>query len=364
MFLKSISIDGFRNLASVRLDFSERCNVLLGKNGQGKTSALEAVNLLSSGKSFRASSVSEMIAFNRDKAVVSGKVTSSKLSLETDLRAELSRSGKSKFFVHDKETKLSAGYLGKLIVVAFVPTDTEIIRGAPAERRRFLDKHLVDIYPGHLTTLLRYQKALKSKISLLSSGQASASLIDPWDRIMAETAAEITALRERFISDLQHHISAILPLIAPRDGEVKLSLKKALIDPESRDQQAYYQAFLAHRSREIASQRALLGPHRDDLCVLLSAVTAREYSSQGQARTLTLLLKLAVIELIEEKTGEKPLVLLDDVDSELDEARARFIFDVFAERNRQIFISSTTKNDLWPENSKILKVENGVIIEG
>ena len=361
MFLKSISINSLRNLQPASIEFSPQCNVFLGKNGQGKTSALEAINLLGSGKSFRSSSNSEMIAFSSDHASVSGLVLSSKLTLDTELRTELFRASKSKFLIHDKETKLSSGYLGKLIVVAFVPTDTEIIRGAPSERRQFLDKHLVDIYPQHLATLLRYQKALKSKMALLSSGEASPNLLDPWDKILAETAAEITATRQQFILELEEHITAILPLVAPKDGNLKLSLKKTSIEEEKPDAESYYRAICAIRAREIASQRALIGAHRDDLLILLSGSQAREYSSQGQARTLTLLLKLAVIELIESKTGESPVVLLDDVDSELDEGRAKFLFNVFAEKKRQIFISSTTRNDLWPEESKIFAVLDGQI---
>ena len=118
---------------------------------------------------------------------------------------------------------------------------------------------------------------------------------------------------------------------------------------------------MENRFKEIASERALVGPHRDDLTILLSGTKAREFSSQGQARTLTLLLKLAVIELVETTTSESPIVVLDDVDSELDEGRAKFLFDVFSERKRQVFISSTNKSDLWPKDSQILMVEDGQI---
>lgn len=361
MFLKSLSVNAIRNLQSLRLEFSPQCNVFLGKNGQGKTSILEAINLLGSGKSFRTSSNSEMIVFTAEQASVSGQVVSSKLSLDTEMRTELGRSTKSKFFIHDKEAKLSDGYLGKLIVVAFVPTDTEIIRGSPSERRKFLDKHLVDIYPQHLSVLLRYQKALKSKLAILSSGIANSELLDPWDRIIAETGAEITATRQQFILELEEHITSILPLLAPKDGLLKLCLKKTSLEEEKPSPEIYYKQILAIRAREIASQRALIGPHRDDLSIVLSGSQAREFSSQGQARTLTLLLKLAVIELIESKLGESPVVLLDDVDSELDETRAKFLFNVFAEKNRQIFISSTTRNDLWPKDAKIFMVLEGQI---
>jgi DNA replication and repair protein RecF len=318
---------------------------------------------LGSGKSFRTASSSETISFPSELARISGEIVSPNLDLKTDLRVELSRKARTRFFVHEKDSKLSDGYLGKLIVVSFVPSDTEIIRGGPSERRKFLDKHLVDIYPSHLNTLIRYQKALKSKLAILGSGAAKASLLDPWDSILAETAAQITATREQFITDLGEHIGVILPLIAPKDGEVGLNLKKTSLECESLIPSAedYYKAFLAIRPREIASERALIGPHRDDLSITLSGMQSREFSSQGQARTLTLLLKLGVIELIESKTKESPIVLLDDVDSELDEGRARFLFNVFAEKERQIFISSTTRSDLWPREANIFEIADGQI---
>lgn len=363
MYLKSLSINSFRNIESLNLEFSKKCNVLLGKNGQGKTSILEAAYLLGSGKSFRSATLSEAISFSKDFASVNGEIMSTRHELTTELRCDLSRKGRTKFFFHDKELALTKGYLGKLIVVCFVPSDTEIIRGGPSERRKFLDKHLVDIYPAHLNSLMRYQKALKSKMSLLVTGSATASLLDPWDQILAESGSQITLSREQFIADLKEHISAVLPLIAPEDGAIGLKLNKTgVTDISSPNPDDYYRAILEIRAREIASERALVGPHRDDLLLTLAGSQAREFSSQGQARTLTLLLKLGVIELIESKTGESPVVLLDDVDSELDERRAKFLFNVFAEKQRQVFISSTTRTSLWPAEAKIFEIVDGQII--
>lgn len=364
MRLQHLSVTGFRNLKDLNVSWSPHANILLGKNGQGKTSILEAIYFLGSGRSFRTSETKEMISFTHEAFRIEGSVAAQR-GTQSMLAAQCAKRGRAKFSLHEKETNLSQGYLGKLVAVAFAPSDTEIVRGAPALRRKFMDKHVVDIYPAHLEVLQRYQRALKSKVSLLVSGSASDEMLEPWDRLLAEEGASMTAMRLRFIADLKSHISLILPLFAPQDGEASIYLQQSTMPhtDTSPSAEEYYQAIVLARPREIASQRALVGPHRDDLSLLLGNAAARDFSSQGQARTLTLLLKLAVAELVEQKTGESPIILLDDADSELDEERARFLFSVFAEKNRQLFISSTTMSNLWPEGGAVFRIETGKILK-
>lgn len=362
MWIESVSISGVRNLQTQTLRFSAGTNLLIGRNGQGKTNCVEALYALGSGRSFRTAHLSELIAQGQENATIAGSIRRQRTDSDISLSLELKTKKKPSFLLNGKESALTQGYLGKLITVTFNPNDVEIIRAGPSARRKFLDKHIIDVYPSYLTSLLRYQRALKSKEALLDEDGTSASDLRPWNVILAQEGAEITKRRLQFVTELFEAVNNVLPLVAPDDGGVTLALKSPHLE-EERDASEYLTVLESLAAREIRLRKTLAGPHRDDLEIILGTLSARDFASQGQARTLTLLLKLAVIELSESKTGESPVVLLDDVDSELDEQRARFLFNEFSRKERQVFITTTTQAQLWPGDTKTFRVSNGVVQE-
>jgi DNA replication and repair protein RecF len=367
MFLQSLEISNFRNIHTASVNFNHHLNVFCGKNGQGKTSFLEAIYFLSCAKSFRTKDKKDLLRVSEQETVAAklkGKVKDSNL-LESELGLIIEPGRSIKFSLHNKDVKFSEGYLGTLLTVCFSPNDLEIIRGEPSLRRNFLDKHLSDIYPAYLALVLRLNKAVKSKIQLLNSDRIGASELDPWDHIIAETSYKIFSFRKVFLNELLEYSINILPLVANTDGELKNDLKSCCYDSlegKDLDIEQIFKLILEKRNKEIILKRCLIGAHRDDFCLSLSGLAVREFSSQGQARTLTLLLKLGVIELIESKTAERPIIILDDVDSELDSERGAFLFKIFAEKNRQLFVSTTDSNKgFFPSSSNFFGVAKGEI---
>ncbi len=363
MFIKDLELHNFRNIKSSKVSFNSRLNIFCGKNGQGKTSFVEGIYFLSCGKSFRTNQKKELINNSSDQSLLKTTVVRAN-DIQSSLQAELTATGSLKLKLNEKDKKLSDGYLGQLLTVSFCPTDLEIIRAEPNARRRFMDKHLSDIYPGYLPTLIRFNKALKTKNTLLAEQNLDTRQLDPWDQLIAETSEQLFKYRQKFLSELEELVANILPLFASSDGKVSFEFISNCCNKETGlSSQEIFAEILNSRSKEIYSRRSLIGAHRDDFTIKLSALSAREYSSQGQARSLVLLLKLGVAELIEQKTNQQPVIILDDVDSELDSGRARFIFDIFSEKNRQIFISSTASTrSFFPENAEFFEVSAGQVI--
>ncbi len=337
MLLDTIKSYHFRNLVDAPIRFSSGVNVIIGKNGQGKTSLLEAIHVLSLTKSFRTSLSKELISWGEKEGSVHAKVLSS--AGEYEIGVSFQERSRTLYLNHQK-VKLLSDYLGKLICVSFSPADLNLLQGAPSERRRFLDKYMVDITPSLIENLLTYNRALQNKNKLLKEGIQDLSLLDPWNDILAREALVIRRERMRFLERLEEKAGAIYRKFSAPDGELALSLLSNY-GAQGDDVDLLINEFKNMRSREAAYGGSLLGPQRDDIEILFGGREARAFASQGQARSMVLSLTLGVIELIEEKFNESPLVLLDDVNSELDLGRSEAFFDLVLRQKRQIFITGT-----------------------
>lgn len=340
MFIRSIRTYQFRNLSDQTVNFSPNANFLYGDNGQGKTNFVEAVGLLSSGRSFRTNHLKELIRWQCGEASVFAELVSNEHALEVGV--SISEEGKAAYINGNRVEYLSA-FLGKLLAVTFSPTDLSLVRGAPQERRRFMDKHLVDFRPGLVNPILEYHRAIKNKNAILKSGSADWKQIDSWDELIAERAIVIFGARQEFLRQIEDKASGFYREFSRSDGELRLRLKSNLgaDDYEDLKPEALLKKLREGREREVAQGAALIGPHRDDMLVELGGKPVRAFASQGQARSVVLALKLSVIELIEEKRQESPLVLLDDVESELDAGRRQKLIDLVFAKQRQVFMTGT-----------------------
>ena len=334
MFVQTLTTYQLRNLDSQKLVLSSGLNIITGRNGQGKTNIVEALNLLSLGKSFRTSKLSELIAWGKDEASVFAEV----VLAESEVRlGVILRKGSRETLVNDDKTPL-VQFVGRLLCVTFSPTDIEVIKGAPQERRRFLDKHLVDLHPGILKNLVSYATALKNKNALLKSGCTDRTKFQPWNRVLAREAALIGATRREFVSRLNEESSRIYSQFAESDGELTTRLKEDI--PEG-DEARIIEVLESEVAREIGMRSSLRGIHKDDLIISIEGKQTRHYASQGQSKSSILALKLGVIELLEKRKGERPVVLLDDVDSELDRVRTSALYGQILKDGRQVFITGT-----------------------
>jgi DNA replication and repair protein RecF len=362
MLLESLEAHQFRNLSG-EVFWGEGLNIIFGENGQGKTSWLEAIYLLATTKSFRTQRPQEAIRFGESLAVVRGRVARSR-DVHRDLQVTLQRNSKSLSLNGKSETV--ANYLSQLHVVSFTADELEVVRGGPDARRRFLDRGVVSLHHSFVQTLADYQRVIKQKNRLLQDISESETgidkareLIEPWNEQITLSGSIIHRARCDYVGRLQQSLQR--RLFGRED--VTIRYMSAL---EGKGDINDYESLLRERltlrlQAELASGYALIGPHRDDLEILLDGRDMRAYGSSGQQRSALILLDLAAISVYHLWHNEYPLFLMDDVDAELDEKRIGRLLEHLKGRT-QTFVT-TSKGDLIKEfakNAKVFDVREGV----
>ena len=361
MYIKQLHIERFRNFAGTGLQFSPGINLIVGQNGQGKTNLLEAAVFLGSTKSFRTPRSAEAIGWGYESCSISGEVNDRAGPFSLGL--VISPKGKQGF-VHDKRVESPQDYLGRLLTITFCPQDTELVRGGPAERRALLDRHLVDQNPSLMVSLVNYGRALRAKMSLIKRGETNYRVIEPWNQVLAREMFPIFKARARFTRELTPRAASLYERFTSSPGEFFSGEYRSPVEGYSSEGEVL-EALARDFSREVSTGLLRLGIHRDDLVLTLSGRGAREFSSQGQARSIVLALKLAILELIEAHRGESPIILLDDVDAELDAHRSDYFFKLMIEQERQVIVTSTDAYHgvLKTESSvQVCEVRGGVIV--
>lgn len=343
MTINSIFLDGFRNYEGFIAQFSPEMNVICGENAQGKTNLVEAIGYLSGAKSYRTRTEQELISFDRQEGFIQAELESRSRSFQVEI--SLSRNARRKILVNHVKIK-KAGELSALLhTVLFCPEDLSLIREGAALRRRFLDLSISQLRPKYAETLSRYQRLLDHKTRILRDYTEKPGLLDVLDEFndgLAKTGAIIIHYRAHFIRRLLTYADEI-----QRDfsGEREvLSLRyqtvKTVKDPFAQPSDIYpylLEHQKSHWQAELSSRSCLSGPHKDDLLSEINGQSAKQYASQGQSRTVALSLKLAERELHREDTGQWPVLLLDDVLSELDTRRQEFVLERI--RGGQVFIT-------------------------
>lgn len=369
MFLKKLQVFDFRNYAHANLEISAAVNIFIGDNAQGKTNMLEAIFALALTKSHRSSHDREMIRWEQPFAMVTGEIEKKYGSYELQLL--LAKQGK-KVKINGLSQKKLSEYIGQLNVVLFAPEDLEIVKGAPSVRRRFLDIEIGQILPAYLHELSQYQRALEQKNNLLRQLQPQQikqhEMITIWNEQLAVYAVKIIRKRQYFIAKLQQWAQTIHRGIT--NGKEHLTIQYQASAPleQEADESVLIQEFMVKleqmQEKEIRRGSSQIGPHRDDLLFFIDDKPVQTFGSQGQQRTVALSLKLAEIEWMHEEVGEYPLLLLDDVLSELDDSRQTMLIDTFQEKV-QTFITTTSIANLQLDKIKdaaIFDVNKGIVV--
>jgi DNA replication and repair protein RecF len=356
LIVSQVAFNNLRNLSEQNIDFAPGFNVIWGQNGQGKTNIVEAIYLLSTTKSFRTSTLSDITKFGQSSTQIIGNVSSN--IGEYELKFILEKEKKQVFINGNRENILS-NYVGKLVAVVFSPSDLEIIRDGPAGRRKVIDKHLADISPGVVDNLINFSRALRSKSLIIKEGGADTQ-IEAWNSIMAREGVKITRKREELIREIEAEINGIYSNFAAADGEIALSYDGDFKNLS--EEEALVSLNLAI-SRERARGIPLIGPQRDDFIITVNNHDAKSFCSQGQTRSIVIAMKLALLNILEARLKERPLVILDDVDSELDRGRSSRLFEFVKATSGQIFITGTRAPEefLDAKNVTSIRVENGSI---
>lgn len=326
MKLKSLHLKDYRNYSDLTLNLDDGLTILTGKNAQGKTNLLEAIFLLSLTKSHRTHHDQEMIAWQAEDALIEGVVENKNVSYPLSL--QISKKGKIAKFNHLEQAKLSQ-FIGKLHVVLFAPEDLQIIKGSPALRRRFIDSELGQTHPVYIQELQTYNRLLKQRNKYLKDKGQSKDFDDLYYEVMTDQfidqAIKVINYRKAFIqslSDLARPIHS--ELSANQDVfTIIYQASSSRLNYDKDDQVKDQFTELIHSSiqRERDQGQTFYGPHRDDISFLIDGKPAQTMASQGQQRTIILSLKLAELDLIHNVTGDYPVLLLDDVLSELDHHR-------------------------------------------
>lgn len=367
MRIDGLEVSGFRNYDHAALSFDGSCNVIYGENAQGKTNLLEAIHYLACGKSPRAHSDRELIGFSRDSARLQGYIQSRDRSFVTTI--DLYRGKRRKMTVNGVAAKNNAALSDVLHTVFFAPEDLFLIREGAAARRRFMDLSLCQLRPKYAEALNEYTRLYEHKTRILRDCGEMPQLLDmlpEFNARLCEVGAVLLYYRARFCEALAGYAYQ-----AHREcsgGKEELSLLYQTVstveDPMAdaavlRQQLQAHQA--AHYDAEIASRLCLSGPHKDDIDVSVNGQSARTYCSQGQVRTAALSLKLAEREIHKNTFGEYPVMLLDDVLSELDPKRQEYVLNRIS--GGQIFITCCENDRLDTLlNGKVFHVKNGEVL--
>jgi len=353
MRLKRLILEAFRNYDDLELELTAPVTALVGLNAQGKTNLLESVAFLALGKSFHANKSVEALHWDRPHGRIKGTVEDQ--GKETELEVFFQRSPELKKVKLDAKVTAPKNFLGSLRVVLFTPDQLDLISGSPGQRRQFLDRLLMQLNAGYVESFSQYQRILDHRNALLKSiqnGRAQVWELDLWDARLVEEAHKVWAKRQTFMDFLQKHLGPDYQRIAGKQYELKVHY-------ESHEAQ-FEERLIAHRDLDLRIGSTSIGPHRDDFTLTLDGKSLKECGSRGECRSAVLSLKRAELQYITEKTGEKPLLLLDDVFSELDEARQMALGELL-EEYQTILTTTSLDHVKGIKNVQIYLVNKGLL---
>jgi DNA replication and repair protein RecF len=350
MILTHLALANIRNYAALDFVPEPGLNVFVGANAQGKSNLLEAIALLGTGKSFRTSREAEIVRSGLPSASLWGEARVAAGEIRLSCTLSLGAAGLRKVYTVNGRGVRYASYLGKMRVVTFVPAHLGLLTGPPAARRSLVNAALAQESPGYYAALAGYQRNLAHKNALLRGAIApDETLLGTYDEHLIETGTKIALARRAFVAALDERAKAVYrSWIGDRDGELDIAYASD-VPAETFTSDAFAAAFAARlekkRVAEVSRRTALVGPHRDDILFRLGGVALGPYGSQGQQRTAVLALKVAEYGVLEARAGEAPLLLLDDVLSELDpERQGAFLRSVGT--FEQAFVTTTHAVDM------------------
>jgi len=355
MKLKSIKIKGFRNLKPLTLDFTGGNDIFafVGANGQGKTNILEAIYLCSLSKSFRTRTHADLVGFEQDFSSVKCQTD------DKEMEVIVTSKPFQKVLKINGVKKTASDFVGNLKAVFFSPDDLAYMAFSPKLRRRYIDVVLTQLDHVYLEELMRYNEACQQRNALLKrirEGKSGESELDFWEEQLAKFGSAITRRRVALIEKLQISLNRHYQEIAHSDAALEIIYQTEVKGSTAPELQGLYKN---SRSRDIVSGQTHLGPHRDDLEFHLNGHDMAQFSSRGEWRSLVLALKFSEIDLIKEETGENPVLLLDDVFSELDAERQKYLFE--ASGRSQTLITTTHQEfiEALPKKPRLFTVKAG-----
>lgn len=358
MIIKSLELADFRNYDSLHIDFDGGTNILYGDNAQGKTNILEAIYVSAITKSHKGSKDKDIVNFDKEEAHI--RTYLEKDGIETRVDMHLRKNKSKGIAIDGQKIKKAAELIGLLNVVFFSPEDLSIIKNGPAERRRFVDMELCQLDQFYLYNLNHYNRIVNQRNKLLKDMYFNPSLretLNIWDSQLISFGSKIIERRQLFVEQLNEIIFDIHKKLS--GGREDLTIR---YEPDVSIED-YEKILSASQEKDVKLKQTTVGPHRDDFCFKIGNVDIRKFGSQGQQRTAALSLKLSEIELVKKITNENPVLLLDDVLSELDSNRQNYLLSTIG--NIQTIITCTGLDEFVNnrfEIDKVFHIENGKIV--
>ena len=371
MTINSIYADGYKNLDSVKIDLDGRMNIFCGKNAQGKTNLIEALWLCTGCRSFRPARDRNFVGFEKDKAAVALEFTDSVRRQKISFEIKKNKVKEKLVTLNGVKLPLMSRLFGALKCVVFTPDDLMLLKGVPENRRSFIDLSASQLKVSFVSALNKYNNLLSQRNAVIKNinfGTSTSEDLDIWDRQLAQTGAYISVIRNTYCRSLGEYAGRIYSDITNSIENLKIYYTSTVygdmedrIDYDSELSDIYYEKLKRSENDDIRVGYTLTGVHRDDISVKISGLEAREFGSQGQQRSAAVAMKLAQAEIIGRETGETPVMLLDDVLSELDDTRKDFILKSIG--NIQVFITCCDEEFISERMSdgKIFHVEGGKV---
>jgi len=356
MIISEVGIKGFRNLENTVFEPGEDINIFYGENAQGKTNIVEAVWLFSGMKSFRGAKDSELIKRSSDFSKLYIKFSNS----VRENKAEITITNKRSAVLNGVKLPSCVSLIGKFSAVVFSPAFLSVVENGPSERRRFIDTALCQIKPSYAGVISEYSKLLKQRNSLLKDVMFESSILDILDVIdekMADAGDIIVQERKSYLLKCAPVAEQIFNGLS--SGREKIDFVYKSSTDSFKD---FGEALKENRKNDIFNKVTLTGPHRDDIEIILNGTSVKSFGSQGQKRSCAVALKLTEAQILKDETGEQPVIILDDVMSELDSGRQDFILNHI--KNRQVFITCCNPSPVYGSaGGKKFEIKNGKIVK-
>jgi DNA replication and repair protein RecF len=359
MYIKNIELKDYRNYKDIRVSFSDKVNIFLGNNAQGKTNLLESIYLNAMGKSFKTNKDKELIRFEQEFCKI--KSTASIDDEDHITEIIITKDGKKGVKANGVKIRKTSEMLERIYIIIFSPEDMKIVKDEPEKRRKFIDRELCLIKPGYYNDLSDYKKVLKQRNTYLKEPRIENSILDIWDYELAKYGSKVIKRRKDFIEKINVISHDIHDKISGGVESLELKYEPNVYFDENLEEN-FYQLLVETRNDDIKNRTTSKGPHKDDMKIAADGIDLRKFGSQGQQRTAALSLKLSEIKLIEEETGEKPILLLDDVLSELDNDRQTYLINSLG--GNQLFITTTDISGKVAKSlpeGKVFKINSGNI---
>ena len=360
MIIKSLQLEKFRNYERTELEFNRKLNIFIGENASGKTNLLESVYFLGVGKSFKTARDKELIKWGEETAYI--KAVIEKKYREHTLEMQIDEKGAKRILINKIPVTKLGELIGFLKVVLFSPEEMRFIKETPVERRRFMDISLSQQNKNYYYTLVQYNKVLAQRNRLLKDHYGSKSIenmLEIWDTELAKKAIIIAEKRENFLAELEQIANVKMLQLTENKEEIRLNYETKVDIKQENAIENFLKQLKDDREKDERLLYTNSGVHRDDMKVEVNGIDIRKYGSQGQQRSAALALKLAEIDLFFNKTGEKPVLLLDDVLSELDLSRQNQLIDIAGKEQTILTATHYQLNDKIEKT--VFKVNNGNI---